>query len=208
MGTLNEVVCTFMIISGWILQRMGKFLDESCREDQNTHFVFDNCFFRKSCRLWYDVEKYGRPRRAADDNIMRRMRFACWIRGYRLTLRLCNTHSFSTSTFVSWTRLSVTWYVRYLSCWLCRVQRMSQVCIEFHRRCGCVYRILKKIQIDRAWWKWGSVYLEGVFSCVMRSCIIQGGQVKGCELGGRCSSEERSDNCVTKLSRQCEGDIM
>jgi hypothetical protein len=52
------------------------------------------------------------------------------------------------------------------------------------------------------------VYLEGVFSCVMRSCIIQGGQVKGCELGGRCSSEERSDNCVKKLSRQCEGDIM
>jgi hypothetical protein len=36
-------------------------------------------FFRKSCRLWDNVEKYGRARQATGDNIIRRMRFACWI---------------------------------------------------------------------------------------------------------------------------------
>jgi hypothetical protein len=36
-------------------------------------------FFPKSYRLWNNVEKYGRARQATDDNIIRRMRFACWI---------------------------------------------------------------------------------------------------------------------------------
>jgi hypothetical protein len=52
--------------------------DKSCRENQNTHFMFNN-FFRKSCCLWDNVEKYGRARQATDDNIIRRMRFACWV---------------------------------------------------------------------------------------------------------------------------------
>jgi hypothetical protein len=36
---------------------------QSCRQNQNTHFMF-NKFFRESCRLWDNVEKYcrvGRP---------------------------------------------------------------------------------------------------------------------------------------------------
>jgi hypothetical protein len=35
---------------------------------------------RKPCPLWVNVEKYGRARQATDDNIIRRMRVACWIR--------------------------------------------------------------------------------------------------------------------------------
>jgi hypothetical protein len=35
-------------------------------------------FFRNSYRL-DNVEKYGRFGQATDDNIIRRMRFACWI---------------------------------------------------------------------------------------------------------------------------------
>jgi hypothetical protein len=42
-------------------------------------FTFNNFFFRKSCLLWYNVVKYGRAGQATDDNIIRRMRFACWI---------------------------------------------------------------------------------------------------------------------------------
>jgi hypothetical protein len=42
-----------------------------------THFMFCN-FVPKSCHLWH-VEKYGRAGQAVDDNIIRRMRFACWI---------------------------------------------------------------------------------------------------------------------------------
>jgi hypothetical protein len=45
---------------------------------KNTHFMFSN-FFRKSCRRWDNVEKYGRTRQATDGNIIRRMRFACCV---------------------------------------------------------------------------------------------------------------------------------
>jgi hypothetical protein len=53
---------------------MRNILDESCRENENTETVS-----RNSCRLWDNVEKRGTARQAADDNIILRMRFACWI---------------------------------------------------------------------------------------------------------------------------------
>jgi hypothetical protein len=48
------------------------------RKNQNTHFMFDN-FFLESCLLWDNVEIYCRDREVTDDNIIRCMRFACWI---------------------------------------------------------------------------------------------------------------------------------
>jgi hypothetical protein len=62
-----------------VLLRMRNVSDKSCRENQNTHFVFNNFFFRKSCRLWDNVQKYGTARQATYGNITWRMRFACWI---------------------------------------------------------------------------------------------------------------------------------
>ena len=53
------------------------FVKKSCTENQNTHF-FDN-FFWKSCLLLDNVEKYSGARQATDENIIRCMRFACWI---------------------------------------------------------------------------------------------------------------------------------
>ena len=60
------------------------------------------------------MEKYGAAREATDDNIIRRTRFACWIRKARRararthehihTLRICNTNCFSTATIVTRTR--------------------------------------------------------------------------------------------------------
>ena len=43
--------------------------------------------FTKSCRLLDCVEKRGRSGQATDDNIVRPMRFGCWIKnqGYRQT---------------------------------------------------------------------------------------------------------------------------
>jgi hypothetical protein len=40
-GTLREDLCIFMI-SRSILFRMRNVLDKSCRENQNTHFIFNN----------------------------------------------------------------------------------------------------------------------------------------------------------------------
>jgi hypothetical protein len=48
-------------------------------EKIKTHFLCSITFSRKSCRLWDNVEKYGRARQATDNNIIWRMRFACWI---------------------------------------------------------------------------------------------------------------------------------
>ena len=36
-------------------------------------------FFRKSCRFWDNLEKHDRAREATDCNIIRCMRFACWV---------------------------------------------------------------------------------------------------------------------------------
>jgi hypothetical protein len=41
--------------------------DKSSRENQNTHFMFDNFFLPPKI-----MEKYGRTRQATDDNIMLR----------------------------------------------------------------------------------------------------------------------------------------
>jgi hypothetical protein len=115
-GTLHEDLCTFVIISRWILLRMGNISNKSCRENQNTHFMFNN-FFRKSFRLWDNVKKYGTARQVTDDNITQRMRFACSITKATDTLTICNTYCFSTATMVMWTGLSITLYVHWLSCW-------------------------------------------------------------------------------------------
>jgi len=37
---------------------MRNFRDKTCRENQNTHFMFSN-FLRKSLCLWNNVEIYG-----------------------------------------------------------------------------------------------------------------------------------------------------
>jgi len=50
---------------------------EVIEKNRNTFYV--SAFIWKSCRLWDNLEKYVRARRATDDNIIRRMRIACWI---------------------------------------------------------------------------------------------------------------------------------
>jgi hypothetical protein len=45
-----------------------------------------------------------------------RLHIACWIPDYKHTLRLCNTHFFSTATVVVRTHFNVTLYVHWQSC--------------------------------------------------------------------------------------------
>ena len=40
-GTLHENVFTFMTTARYIFLRMRNILDKSCRENQNTHFMFN-----------------------------------------------------------------------------------------------------------------------------------------------------------------------
>ena len=58
-GTLNEYICTFMIISCSVLLRMRNVSDKSCRENNNRHFMFSNVFpnilllIRLCEKIWY-----------------------------------------------------------------------------------------------------------------------------------------------------------
>ena len=61
---------------------------------------------RKSCRLWDNVEKYGRVGQATDDNIILPMRIAHWITTATDTLRICDIYCFCTATLV--TRINET----------------------------------------------------------------------------------------------------
>jgi hypothetical protein len=79
-----------MVISRSILLRMRNVSEKSCRENQDTYYMFNN-FFSKIVPFMNYVEKYGTARQATDDNIIRRMRFACWIPKITDTLRICNT---------------------------------------------------------------------------------------------------------------------
>jgi len=50
-----------------------------CRESPNKHCMFSKFFPRNSCRFLENVKKYGTAGQTTDDNIIRRMRTACWI---------------------------------------------------------------------------------------------------------------------------------
>jgi hypothetical protein len=47
-----------VIISRAFLLRIRNVSYKICRENQNTHFMFSNFFFRKYCLLWDNVEKW------------------------------------------------------------------------------------------------------------------------------------------------------
>jgi hypothetical protein len=85
------------------LLSMRNVSDRSCRENQNTHFGFNNFFFRTLWHLW-DVEKCCTAGQATDDSTIRRMEN--W--GYKHSLKTCNTYSFSTETTVTRTHFNAT----------------------------------------------------------------------------------------------------
>jgi hypothetical protein len=61
---------------------------------------------------------YDRAVQATDDNIIRRMRFACWITKATIIHSEYVTHYFSTAVVVKLTRLFVMSYLHCLSCCL------------------------------------------------------------------------------------------
>ena len=93
-------------ISYTFLLRIRNVSEKICKENQNTHFG-SVTFFRKSCRLWDNVEIYCRAEQAMDDNMAHAH---CLLD----TLGYKHTHCFSTTKIVSRTRLSDTFYVYFL----------------------------------------------------------------------------------------------
>ena len=69
-------------------------------EKLETHICVQFFFFRKSGRLWDNVEKYSTVGQATDDNIAQAHSMLD-TKGYKHTLRICNTYYFSTATVVA-----------------------------------------------------------------------------------------------------------
>jgi hypothetical protein len=105
-GTLHADRCTFVITSRWILLRMRNVSDKSCRENQNTHFVFSN-FLSKTVPFVRLCGRYCGSTQAIDDNMAPSQ---CMLdnQDYKHNLRAYNTYSFTTPTMVTRTRLSIT----------------------------------------------------------------------------------------------------
>ena len=67
-----------MIISCSVLYRIRCVLGESCRENENTHFMFSNFLSKRHAiyeRMWKNIVEPDRPH----ENIKRQMRIACLI---------------------------------------------------------------------------------------------------------------------------------
>ena len=116
-ATLYEDQYTFFITSRSVLLRMWKVSDKSCRENQNTHFVFSKFFFFENRavyeEMWKNIVERGRPQMTVSS-----MRIACLIpKATRNTLRICYrpTCCLFTATMFAWTHLSVTLYLHCLS---------------------------------------------------------------------------------------------
>jgi hypothetical protein len=73
MGTLPEYQYTFLIISHSVLLRMRDVADKRRRENQNTHFMFNNFF----CQKIENVQEYGTAGQATYGN--KRIRVIFWI---------------------------------------------------------------------------------------------------------------------------------
>jgi len=61
MGTLHEDPCTFMIVSHQILPKIISVLGKSGRENQNTHFIFNDFFPEIVLVICDNVRKYIEP---------------------------------------------------------------------------------------------------------------------------------------------------
>ena len=94
-----------MIISRLILLRVRNVSHKSSRENQNTHFTFNNVSENRASYeiMWKNMAELDKRQMT-----IWRMRISCWEPKATNTLRICNTYCFSTGTTVTRTRFYVT----------------------------------------------------------------------------------------------------
>jgi hypothetical protein len=120
-----------MVISRSVLLRIRNVSDKSCRENQNTHFVFSNFFCSFENRVIYAIMWENIVVRGRAQVVIWRMRIECWIP------EATNTHSgyeilicFSTAVMVARTHVNFTLYVGYTACRVKCGMALALHCIE------------------------------------------------------------------------------
>ena len=122
--------------------------------------MFITFFFRKSCHLWNNVEKYGRARQATGYNIIWRMRIACWIS--KATDTLCeywNSYWLPTEIVVTPTLLNIT-FVRTSPVLLLEIFTVFFKTLMYQRICESRVRIRASDKI------WGWFYFMIIYHFV------------------------------------------
>jgi hypothetical protein len=95
------------ITSRSLLLRMRNVSDKNCRENQNTHFIFENFFFSKNLTFmrycWKIEHRQGQA--SIDSMVLAQCTLDNW--GYKHILRICNTFCLYTAMFVARKRQNV-----------------------------------------------------------------------------------------------------
>ena len=91
-GTLLDVF-TFMIIPRWIPLSMRSVSDNTVKKIKIRVSDSTTLLFRKSYRLWNNVEKCGGAKEATDDKIIRRMSFARCVKLHARGHTRAHTHT-------------------------------------------------------------------------------------------------------------------
>ena len=128
-GALHEDQDTFMIISRSDLLRMKNASANSCKENQSTILCLA---FLPKIVPFYQIK-------TTDENIISRMRIACWINKATDTyIQICNNYCFSTGK--KWLREHASrlhLYVHCLSCYILSYSHTKCVGIEEYSSFNC-----------------------------------------------------------------------
>ena len=118
-------------------------------EKIKTHILCSVTFFKKSYRLWDNVEKYGTAGQTAVDNMAYAL-CVLVISGYKHTLTICNIHCFPTTTMVARARFIViyttlpvlltqtsnsTIYIKALLLFHCQIVTRTDCNVRFYVLC-------------------------------------------------------------------------
>jgi hypothetical protein len=114
----------YIVVSPWTFAECEIF-QTIVVEKIKTRISCSTHYFQKSCHLWGNVGKYCR------DGL-----HAGYLRLHTHTLRICNTHCFSTTTMVS-RRASVLRYT-YISCFFFLGIMPCKLSLNFRRHTECV----------------------------------------------------------------------
>jgi hypothetical protein len=108
---------TFMIICCWMILKMRNVWDKSCRENQKTHFMFNNFFpkilpFMRMWKMWSSLTGHR------------------WQSNMVRVHTHSNTYWFPMAITVSWMCLNVTWYIQCLL--FCIEEHLSVSILHVH----------------------------------------------------------------------------
>jgi hypothetical protein len=156
-----------MTISRRIRLRMRNVLDQICRENENTHFLFRN-FFRKSYRLWDNVENYGWARGTTNDVTIWHILVACWIS------KATYTHAHAHARMRTHTNMEylLFFHSKNNSRIPLNVTRTHTICPVLHNFCSCICPSYPVVRKNRCLENFDLLHYSGLDYFILNNLIM------------------------------------